>query len=46
MTEVPGPSVTADVYDMHAHLGFYEDVAHGARELAGLGVHALCATSS
>lgn len=44
MTEVPGPSVTADVYDMHAHLGFYEDVAHGARELAGLGVHALCAT--
>lgn len=44
MTEVSGPSVTADVYDMHAHLGFYEDVTHGARELAGLGVHALCAT--
>ena len=44
MTEVPGPGVTADVYDMHAHLGFYEDVTHGARELADLGVHALCAT--
>ena len=44
MTEVLGSSVTADVYDMHAHLGFYEDVTHGARELAGLGVHALCAT--
>ena len=41
---MPGPGVTADVYDMHAHLGFYEDVTHGARELAGLGVHALCAT--
>lgn len=44
MTEVSGSSVTADVYDMHAHLGFYEDVTHGARELADLGVHALCAT--
>lgn len=44
MTEVPGASVAADVYDMHAHLGFYEDVTHGARKLAGLGVHALCAT--
>lgn len=44
MTEVPEPGVTADVYDMHAHLGFYEDVTHDARELADLGVHALCAT--
>lgn len=36
--------MAADVYDLHAHLAFYDDVMASVRELARLGAHALCAT--
>lgn len=44
MTGALGPSVGNEVYDLHSHLGFYEDSSAAARKLAEAGVASLCAT--
>ena len=47
MTAGPAPSDTAretGIFDLHAHLAFYDDPAAAARKLAAVGVGALCAT--